>query len=149
MIGDLVSSEFAAERDQIRLKIPSNPLLCDVDETRVRLLIKNLIDNALCYSPSEDNEILITAERDQHEISIQVADHGRGMSAEQVERATEPFYRADPARCRDTGGFGLGLYLCRRIAEAHDGTLEIASEEGRGTQVTLRLPVSEEVPARA
>jgi signal transduction histidine kinase len=149
LIGDLVSSEFAAERDQIRLKIPSNPLLCDVDETRIRLLIKNLIDNALCYSPSEDNEILITVERDAHEISIQVADHGCGMSAEQVERATEPFYRADPARCRDTGGFGLGLYLCRRIAEAHDGTLEIASEEGRGTQVTLRLPVSEEVPARA
>jgi len=149
LINDLVSADFVAEQRQIRLNMPSGPTFCDVDETRIRLLIKNLIDNALCYAPSDDNEIAITVERNPNEISIEVADHGCGMSAEQVERATEPFYRADPARCRDTGGFGLGLYLCRRIAEAHDGTLEIASEEGRGTQVTLRLPVSEEVPARA
>jgi signal transduction histidine kinase len=111
------------------------------------LLIKNLIDNALCYAPSEDNEITVTAERKPGEISIQVIDQGCGMSPEQVERATEPFYRADPARCRNTGGFGLGLYLCRRIAEAHGGTLDIRSEEGRGTQVTLRLPAPEEVTA--
>ncbi len=147
LVSDLVSSEFAAERSQIRLNLPSGPLLCDVDDTRIRLLIKNLIDNALCYAPSEDNEITVTAERKPGEISIQVIDQGCGMSPEQVERATEPFYRADPARCRNTGGFGLGLYLCRRIAEAHGGTLDIRSEEGRGTQVTLRLPAPEEVTA--
>jgi len=149
LINDLVSSEFAADRDQIRLNLPSGPVFCDVDETRIRLLIKNLIDNALCYAPSDDNEITVTAECKPDGISIQVIDHGCGMSAEQAERATEPFYRADPARCRDTGGFGLGLYLCRRIAEAHDGTLEITSEEGRGTQVTLKLPAPEDVTPRA
>jgi len=66
------------------------------------------------------------------------------MTPEHVDRATEPFYRADPARCRDTGGFGLGLYLCRRIAEAHGGSLSITSELGQGTHVTLRLPASAE-----
>jgi len=62
------------------------------------------------------------------------------MSPSDAERATEPFYRADLSRCRDTGGLGLGLYLCRRIAEAHGGRLEIDSAEGRGTEVTVTLP---------
>ena len=73
---------------------------------------------------------------------IAVADHGAGMTPEAVDRATEPFYRADPARCRDTGGVGLGLYLCRRVAEAHGGSLDIRSAPGRGTTVTLQLPPS-------
>jgi signal transduction histidine kinase len=71
------------------------------------------------------------------------------MSASQVERATEPFYRADPARCRDTGGFGLGLYLCRRIAEAHGGRLEIRSHERQGTEVSVHLPARHELSAAA
>ncbi|MDH3512995.1 MAG: HAMP domain-containing histidine kinase [Gammaproteobacteria bacterium] len=149
LIDDLVSADFSDDRHKIRLALPSDPVFCDVDETRIRLLVKNLIDNALCYAPADGNEIGITAEEHAGQISIQVRDNGCGMSPEQVERATEPFYRADPARCRDTGGFGLGLYLCRRIAEAHGGTLEIRSEEGRGTQVKLKLPVPAEIAASA
>ena len=149
LTNDLVSTEFAAERNNIRLHLPSSPILCDVDETRIRLLVKNLIDNALCYSPSDADDIDVTVESGDGEVSIQVSDHGCGMSPEQVERATEPFYRADPARCRDTGGFGLGLYLGRRIAEAHGGSLDIYSEAGRGTQVTLRLPAAEGAAANA
>jgi len=105
-------------------------------------LLKNLIDNALCYSPVDGDRIVVRLDAAPDTVMIAVCDHGTGMSPEEVARATEPFYRADPARCRDTGGFGLGLYLCRRIAEAHGGTLQIDSEVGRGTSVTLELPVS-------
>lgn len=149
LIDDLVASDFAAEQGQIRLALPTNPVFSNVDETRVRLLIKNLIDNALCYAPSDDNEVLVAVERGPDNLTIHVSDRGCGMSPEQVERAMEPFYRADPARCRDTGGFGLGLYLCRRIAEAHGGALEIDSEEGRGTRVSLTLPAPENIAAAA
>ncbi|HBE93563.1 MAG TPA: two-component sensor histidine kinase, partial [Gammaproteobacteria bacterium] len=55
---------------------------------------------------------------------------------------TEPFYRADPSRQRKTGGYGLGLYLCRMIAEAHGGALTISSEQNVGTTVTARLPIT-------
>ena len=78
---------------------------------------------------------------------LQVCDHGRGMSAHDLARITEPFYRADPARSRATGGLGLGLYLCRRIAEAHGGSLKITSELGCGTEVTVRLPCHAAAPS--
>ena len=143
LIHDLVLTDFAAEASRIRLHTPETRLISTVDETRIRLLVKNLVDNALCYAPTDDSEVEIAVERAADQISIRVSDHGCGMSPEQVERATEPFYRTDPARCRDTGGFGLGLYLCRRIAEAHGGSLVIDSEQERGTQVTLLLPVPE------
>jgi len=54
---------------------------------------------------------------------------------------TEPFYRTDAARLRETGGYGLGLYLCKVIAEAHGGQLQIQSEYGRGTTVIVLLPL--------
>jgi len=142
LVRDLVVSEFASEQDRVQFVMPAGPVECDVDETRIRLLIKNLVENALCYTPAEAEAVQVSVERVADAVLVKVTDHGSGMSPGQVERATEPFYRADPARCRDTGGFGLGLYLCRRIAEAHGGTLEINSEEGRGTEVVLRLPDS-------
>jgi len=140
LVGDLVQLDFAGEIDQIELRLPGRPLPRNLDETRIRLLVKNLIDNALCHTPPSADRVEVDLSEEDGAVCVRVSDHGAGMSPEHVDRVTEPFYRADPARCRDTGGVGLGLYLCRRIAEAHGGTLEIDSEEGRGTRVTLRLP---------
>ena len=66
-------------------------------------------------------------------------DQGVGIEPEHLPRITEPFYRPDPSRQRKTGGYGLGLYLCRMITEAHGGTLTIKSEVGRGTEVRATL----------
>ena len=140
LVRDIVEADFSSCQDRIRVDALAEPVVEEIDPTRIRLLIKNLIDNAICYSTDDTSPVEIRIARQSERVSVEVIDHGSGMSASQVERATEPFYRADPARCRDTGGFGLGLYLCRRIAEAHGGELKIASEQGRGTQVTLSLP---------
>jgi len=142
LIKQLVQHEFAQQQARIEFQSLTTSLHRDIDETRIRLLLKNLIDNALCYSPVDGERIVVQLEARPDSAIITVSDHGPGMSPDEVERATEPFYRADPARCRDTGGFGLGLYLCRRIAEAHGGTLHIQSEVGHGTSVTLKLPIS-------
>jgi two-component system phosphate regulon sensor histidine kinase PhoR len=72
-------------------------------------------------------------------VFVKVVDHGEGISPEDLERITEPFYRADPARSRHTGGFGLGLYLCRRIVEAHGGELVMSSKPGIGTSAMATL----------
>ena len=73
---------------------------------------------------------------------MKVEDHGPGIPAEHIDHVTEPFYRADPARARSTGGFGLGLYLCRRIVEVHGGELTLSSPAGRGTLVSISLPLA-------
>ncbi len=142
LIDDLVRNDFQDQRPRIDVRMPAQPVAMDIDETRIRLLVKNLLDNALCYTPVDGDRIVVQLDTAPDSVAITVADHGPGMSPAEVERATEPFYRADPARCRDTGGFGLGLYLCRRIAEAHGGTLRLDSEAGVGTCVTLMLPRS-------
>ncbi|MFW2405028.1 MAG: sensor histidine kinase [Gammaproteobacteria bacterium] len=142
LVRDLVELDFNEETDRLKVTTPAAPLHHELDETRVRLLVKNLIDNALCHTPPDADGVEVEVLQEGGDAVVRVIDHGSGMTPEHVDRATEPFYRADPARCRDTGGFGLGLYLCRRIAEAHGGSLTIESELGQGTSVTLRLPAS-------
>ncbi|MBM4196684.1 MAG: HAMP domain-containing histidine kinase [Gammaproteobacteria bacterium] len=140
LVAGVIHDEFAAQDGRIRQEPAAGSMSVEGDATRLRLLLKNLIENALRYSSPDGRpvEVGIAATADGAE--IRVSDFGRGMSPQDLARATEPFYRADPARSRATGGLGLGLYLCRRIAEAHGGSLAIQSELGSGTVVTVRLP---------
>ena len=72
-------------------------------------------------------------------VKLTVADHGCGIPREEISRVTEPFYMVDKSRAREQGGSGLGLALCKRIAEAHGSALQIESEVGRGTEISLTL----------
>ncbi len=124
----------------IEIQFESHSLQVMADRSRLTLLIKNLLDNAVKYSSDTDQnpEVAITTLNDQIQITVQ--DHGQGMAAEELEKITDAFYRVDPARTRNTGGVGLGLYLCRLVVEAHDGTINFTSEPGQGTMVTITLP---------
>jgi signal transduction histidine kinase len=73
------------------------------------------------------------------EAIIQIIDKGKGISEEHISHITEPFYRADKARDKSEGGTGLGLALCAQIMDMHNGKLEIDSELGKGTTVSLRF----------
>ena len=79
-------------------------------------------------------------------MSIEVSDHGPGINEMDLSHITEPFYRSDTARQRSTGGYGLGLFLCQLIVNAHKGSIEIQSRLGEGTVVTVRLPVDSITP---
>ena len=70
-----------------------------------------------------------------------ISDYGAGIEASHLPHLSEPFYRVDASRRRDTGGYGLGLFLCRMITEAHGGDMAISSEVGKGTSITVRLPL--------
>jgi signal transduction histidine kinase len=113
----------------------------DVDPLRFKLLVKNLVDNACQYSSRDDGPVEVTLYDDSQAAVIAVRDHGVGIAAGDIPRLTEAFYRPDSARQRDTGGYGLGLYLCRLIAEAHGGQISIESVPDNGTRVVVRLPI--------
>ena len=140
LVQAVIDTDFAEQRGRIRLLLPDESLEGPLDVTRVRLLVRNLVENALRYSPPGDEKVQIGASRSGEHLELCVRDQGDGIPAEHLERVTEPFYRADPARSRATGGIGLGLYLCRLIAEAHGGSLQIDSQPGCGTVVTVTLP---------
>jgi len=109
---------------------------------RIRLLVRNLLKNAIQHTQSGRPPPLLASHVDDKSWHLSVTDHGPGVAPEHLGRLTEPFYRADPSRQRASGGVGLGLYLCRIIAEAHGGKLEVASSLGKGTTVRVTLPVS-------
>jgi signal transduction histidine kinase len=132
----------AAEFVEPELRFELDPSLPDIalDETRIRLLLRNLISNAVTHSHNADLPPVISAAIHDNTLQFGVQDFGDGIAAEHLPHLTEPFYRADPSRARATGGFGLGLHLCKLIAEAHGGKLRISSAPGEGCCMTVELP---------
>lgn len=143
MVESVVQTDFAGRSEQIEVHGGDGLPDANWDTTRIRLLLRNCIDNALRYNPDDAAPVRVEIDRHQDSVRITVRDNGPGIAPEHLEHITEPFYRADPARARSTGGFGLGLYLCRRIVEAHGGEFVVQSAPGEGTAVVSLLPLDE------
>ena len=133
-----IAESFKSNNGEIEIEIPVNDLEFEIDKLRIRLLITNLLNNAVRHGKGNLINVGVSFSGDRG--IIEVKDNGEGISQEHITQITEPFYRADSARQRNTGGFGLGLYLCRLIAQAHGGEMIIVSQEGQGTQITVNLP---------
>ncbi len=140
LITELVNEYFKDRPPELHL--PKSDIKANVDPVRIKLLLKNLLDNALRYTPKGANPPKLSLKQSENEITLTVQDYGKGIDEKNIPFLTEPFYRVDPARQRQTGGYGLGLYLCRIIAEAHQGTLEIKSQPEKGTEILVTLPIS-------
>ncbi len=108
------------------------------DTTDVAVALDNLLANAIAYT--EEGSVRITLAANETMVSLAVADTGIGIPATDLPRVFERFYRVDRSRTRDSGGTGLGLSLVRHVVERAGGSVEIASEPGQGTTVTLTLP---------
>lgn len=113
------------------------------DETLLHDLLYNLIHNAVKAQP-KDNTVRVRLSRTADSVNVTVEDTGRGIPKESLHRVTEPFYMVDKSRARKAGGSGMGLALCRRIAECHGTELTFESEEGAGTRVTFSLRIAKE-----
>jgi signal transduction histidine kinase len=101
----------------------------------------NLLDNALRYTPS-GGSVTIRLQSAGEWITVAVEDTGHGIESENIPHLFERFYRTDWARAKDSAGTGLGLPIVKEIAEAHGGTISVASQIHKGSIFTLRLPVS-------
>lgn len=113
-----------------------------VDRDRIEQVVLNLLSNAIKYSLN-DTTIRIETFVEGIDVGFRVIDNGIGISTNEINRVFERFYRVDKARSRDLGGTGLGLPIARQIIEEHSGTIELTSQVGEGTTVTVRLPLSQ------
>ena len=103
----------------------------------------NLIGNAIRYGCSEQSPVIVVSvQSSASRVTLTVSDRGEGITPEHLPRLTERFYRVDSARSRESGGTGLGLAIVKHIAERHRGTLDIRSAPGRGTEVSVSIPMA-------
>mgnify|MGYP001942850835 CR=1 FL=1 len=109
------------------------------DEAMLGTALRNLIANAVAYSP-KDTRVAISVGVSRSSVDVSVADQGIGIPQQDLERIFERFYRVDAARSRATGGTGLGLAIVKHIMTHHRGEVTVWSKEGSGSTFTLRLP---------
>ena len=115
------------------------PVYGDAERCHEVLLI--LLDNAVKYTP-RGGHVTLRARRASGNAMIEVADDGIGVAQGEVPRIFERFYRVDKARSRELGGAGLGLSIAKEIIDAHGGDIDFKSEIGKGSVVTVRMPLS-------
>jgi PAS domain S-box-containing protein len=123
----------------IRVEAPVEPILAPVDRQRLGQVFANLLANAVKYS-RDGGEIVVRVGRKDDEARVAFIDRGVGILPEIIPHLFDRFYRAPDAAGR-APGLGLGLFISRRIVEAHGGRIEVASEPGRGSTFTVVLPL--------
>jgi signal transduction histidine kinase len=116
------------------------PVYAEVDPDRIRILVGNILSNAIKYSDPKGAPVRVVLDAPEGAIVISFHDHGIGIATDDLAYVFEPFYRADRSRSRDTGGYGVGLSLAKRIVEAHGGSIELNSRVGEGTSVLVSVP---------
>lgn len=133
------AEDARAERPTLRVEAPPAPLVVLADRSRLHQVFANLLTNAIKYSP-DGSEVVLRVMRGDGEARVAVADHGAGIPPEALPHLFDRFYRAEGAAAR-AQGLGLGLFITRRIVEAHGGSIGVESEVGRGSTFTVILPL--------
>lgn len=128
------------DSDRVHVEFPDEALIGLGDEDAVRRIAVNLLGNAMRHCPA--GSISLGGKSEDLRTIFWVQDEGEGMSPDEALQAGTRFFRADSARNRGTGGHGLGLAICRSLAEAMEGGLALTSEQGKGTRVEVWIPRS-------
>ena len=113
------------------------------DRDRLSQVFVNVLDNAVKFT-SEGGSVIIDAEEKTGNVVVTITDTGAGIPREEIQRLGERFYRVDKTRSRDLGGTGLGLSIVKHLMLAHGGKMEVESQLGRGTKISLFFPIQKE-----
>jgi signal transduction histidine kinase len=137
-------SEVARNYDErppgVRVTASMPEILVDIDADRTRTVIRNLLENAIKYSSPTSRPVEISVSVTGETVEVRVTDDGVGIPEGDVERVFEPFFRVDRSRAKTTGGYGLGLSICKRVMEAHGGSIAVERRGVRGTSFVLTFP---------
>jgi two-component system phosphate regulon sensor histidine kinase PhoR len=128
------------KRIELRVDVSTDELLVDGDRNALRLVVDNILDNAVKYTRAGHVSVRLT--RDADRALLEIADTGVGIAPAEQERIFERFYRVDKARSRELGGTGLGLSIVRNAVHAHGGVVQCVSELGRGSTFRVWIPLA-------
>ena len=131
-----------ADAKQITLSFagPDTMHMASIDKGRIDQVMDNLLENAIRHTP-EHGAVSVTVEATATVARISIADTGRGIPQEELDRIFDRFHRLDPSRSRATGGAGLGLTIAKQLVEAHRGTISVSSKSSEGSTFTFELPL--------
>ncbi|GAA1806534.1 ATP-binding protein [Actinomadura chokoriensis] len=142
MVEALERCQFKASAKDIELASGGEgDVRVRADQELLVTALRNLVDNAVAYSPEHTRVVVSTRRRDDGHVEINVSDQGIGIPDSEIGRIFERFYRVDPARSRRTGGTGLGLAIVKHVTGKHGGDVTVWSKEGHGSTFTIRLPL--------
>jgi two-component system sensor histidine kinase VicK len=110
------------------------------DEGQILAIMNELLDNAVKYSPVGGNIRVEIGEQGEKSLIISVSDEGCGIPLQDLTQIFQKFYRVEDGRLRRIGGYGLGLYMARKLVEAHGGKIWVESKEGHGSRFRFTLP---------
>lgn len=134
-----LSSFASAASVSIETQMPEEPLFWEMDEELIARALENLLSNAIKFSP-KGKKVIVGVERQGKQLVFWVEDRGPGIPEEEMEELFQPFKRSSLAEKRRIPGTGLGLFVSRRLVEAHGGTLLLESTPGKGTKATIAIP---------
>jgi signal transduction histidine kinase len=136
-----VIDEFKNTTPGIELNVPPQSVELSAEAALVKVLIHNLIDNAIKFSLPDSGPVQVSLIKNNEDVCIIIEDDGVGIPEDKIADIFEPFVKLNPARGHRSG-YGLGLNLCQRIVQARGGSIQISARESRGTHVLVSLPVS-------
>ncbi len=146
-VGEILGEEVAARRTQARqqgvevlLEVAAQEARVSADPDGLRLVLANLLDNAIKYSGGPGKTVTARLEAESKTVRISICDEGVGISQEEQARVFEEFHRARQASDSSVPGFGLGLAFVRELVQSYEGRIDLASVPGRGTTVTVEFP---------
>lgn len=132
--------EARVQQNDIHVELKGDCLILNSNDGYMRELFINLIDNAIKYN-NPGGMVRVSIEKLEHQAKIVVADNGIGIPINAQSRIFERFYRVDKSRSKQRGGTGLGLSIVKHIVDCHNGTISLRSELGKGTEITILLPL--------
>ncbi|GAB3910938.1 hypothetical protein GCM10028803_51270 [Larkinella knui] len=141
-IGNVLNTigiQIEQKEGEVHLDFEAADEIVEADEVHLSNILYNLLDNAIKYSP-EKPDITIRTRNVENGVSITVADHGIGMTKDQVSRIFEKFYRVPTGNLHDVKGFGLGLSYVKKMVEEHHGSIRVTSQLGKGSSFEVILP---------